>query len=180
MKIQTARTAKGIEFLCPETKDVLVTLFTSKEPYSAFETIVMGIVLFQIVLFFFAPVPPFVFLLLFVFWRIAYNGLLGILLRKQSTTNFVVNWCQKHGFDSNCKTRTSFTNYLIDQIKIKMGSRYDYEAYPLEFNAWILFRGLVDIILVNDVASFIIFCFAYSENNTLEAFDVCRIFSGVA
>lgn len=52
---------------------------------------------------------------------------------------------------------------------------------PEEFNAWILFRGLVDIILVNDVVSYIIFCAAYYQPvvGPISLSDAARFAGGI-
>lgn len=34
---------------------------------------------------------------------------------------------------------------------------------PLDYNAWLVFRGLVDFVLLNDFSSYIIFAFAFME-----------------
>ncbi|KAJ3206302.1 phosphatidylethanolamine N-methyltransferase [Clydaea vesicula] len=61
-----------------------------------------------------------------------------------------------------------------------MGKNYKFDENPIEFNSWVLFRGLVDIILVNDVASYIIFCFAfYNSPDNLTYIDYLRYAGGV-
>ncbi|POW13135.1 hypothetical protein PSHT_07880 [Puccinia striiformis] len=40
---------------------------------------------------------------------------------------------------------------------------YDLNQFPIEFNVWLLFRQLVDIILLNDFLSY--FCLSYCSLN---------------
>lgn len=42
-----------------------------------------------------------------------------------------------------------------------MGSDYDISQVPVEYNTWLLFRRLVDLILVNDFVSYALFATAW-------------------
>jgi phosphatidylethanolamine N-methyltransferase len=42
-----------------------------------------------------------------------------------------------------------------------MGDDYDFEKVPVEYNTWLLFRRLVDLILVNDFVSYVLFAIAW-------------------
>lgn len=42
-----------------------------------------------------------------------------------------------------------------------MGDDYDFDKVPVEFNTWLLFRRLVDLILVNDFVSYALFAIAW-------------------
>jgi len=44
-----------------------------------------------------------------------------------------------------------------------MGSDYNFDTCPPEFNAWLLFRGVVDIILANDLLAYTTMVLAYTE-----------------
>lgn len=41
------------------------------------------------------------------------------------------------------------------EIKSQMGPEYDVQKYPIEFNTWLLFRKVVDLILMLDFTTFI-------------------------
>lgn len=54
------------------------------------------------------------------------------------------------------------------------------KSMPVEFNAWMLFRVLVDLILFNDFFSYILFVAAYWRRPQLEdVFDGLRVAGGV-
>ncbi|CCO35153.1 Phosphatidylethanolamine N-methyltransferase Short=PEAMT [Rhizoctonia solani AG-1 IB] len=40
-----------------------------------------------------------------------------------------------------------------------MGSDYSFDELPVEYNTWLLFRQVVDIILINDFLSYCMFAF---------------------
>ena len=42
-----------------------------------------------------------------------------------------------------------------------MGADYDITKVPVEYNTWLLFRRLVDLILVNDFVSYALFAVAW-------------------
>ncbi|KAJ3034054.1 phosphatidylethanolamine N-methyltransferase [Rhizophlyctis rosea] len=141
---------------------MLHTLFSPSAPHTLPEWITLALIGIQASLFLFTNTPREVFLVLFLCWRAAYNGGLGVLLRWQSKDRGIVNWARRNGFDSGVprEKREPWVQYMIDGLIRKMGG-YDYESYPLEFNAWLLYRGLVDIILVNDFTTYMLFVFSY-------------------
>ncbi|RKO87118.1 phospholipid methyltransferase-domain-containing protein, partial [Blyttiomyces helicus] len=118
-------------------------------------------------LFLFTSAPREVFLALFVFWRLAYNFGLGVLLHVQSKDRTLVRIAKKAGLGpGDAAKRGWFAKYLVAQVEKKMsdeGRTYDYESMPLEFNTWIFYRGLVDIILVNDFTCYFLFSVAYFQ-----------------
>ena len=42
-------------------------------------------------------------------------------------------------------------------------SRYKYQDFPPEYNSWILFRALVDTILLNDFVAYFLFAISFYE-----------------
>ncbi|KAG2205387.1 hypothetical protein INT47_007172 [Mucor saturninus] len=103
------------------------------------------------------------FLFLFLFWRVAYNVGLGILLKNQSESKNLVRLAKKLKiFDE--KAHPKLTKWLKNQLSTKMGSDYNFYTAPIEYNTWLLFRQLVDLILMNDFGTYV--CFAISWFNT--------------
>ncbi|CAG7852914.1 Phosphatidylethanolamine N-methyltransferase Short=PEAMT [Serendipita indica DSM 11827] len=96
------------------------------------------------------------FLVYFMFWRAMYDAGLGWVLTKQSKKKWIVNLVKRAGWfdkEKNPHTRA----WLKRQLVVKMGSDYDFEDLPLEYNTWLLFRQVVDIILLNDFLSYVLF-----------------------
>ncbi|KAJ3032659.1 phosphatidylethanolamine N-methyltransferase, partial [Rhizophlyctis rosea] len=87
--------------------------------------------------------------------------LIGVQSGLQSNKRGIVSWARHHGFEPNTKNRKPWVQYMINGIKLKMGPSFDYESHPLEFTSWLHFRSLVDIILVNDFTTYLIFVLAY-------------------
>ncbi|KAJ2827820.1 phosphatidylethanolamine N-methyltransferase [Coemansia furcata] len=51
--------------------------------------------------------------------------------------------------------------WLKSELEAKMGPDYSFEAVPIEFNAWLLYRQLVDLILLNDFTAYFFLCSCY-------------------
>ncbi len=99
------------------------------------------------------------FLLSFAFWRFAYNGGLGYVLKQQSEKAWIVSTVQKEGwFDQERRPRVHAA--IRQHLVMKMGADYDFDAMPLDYNIWLLFRSIVDVILLNDFVAYCLFAFS--------------------
>ncbi|KAF9436003.1 phosphatidylethanolamine N-methyltransferase [Entomortierella beljakovae] len=160
---QTAfgKTPNGTIFQVPQTKDMLSEIFDMSKKKSAFDLITLAVMGVQIFLFFTLPksITRWLFLILFLFWRAGYNAGLGYLLKLQSERKGLVAWAKEKGiFD---KSRgDGWYQWLKQELTCKMGPDYDFDAVPIEFNTWLLYRQLVDLILMNDFTTYV--CFALS------------------
>jgi phosphatidylethanolamine N-methyltransferase len=64
---------------------------------------------------------------------------------------------------------------IRQQFKKKMADDYDFDAVPVEYNCWILFRCIEDLILVNDFTSYCCFSFRYLDvPEHLSIYDILR------
>ncbi|KAI8073022.1 phospholipid methyltransferase-domain-containing protein [Gongronella butleri] len=139
------------------------TLMDPKKKKSFFDYLTLGIMGVQIFLFFVLDtrVKQFLFLFLFAFWRLAYNAGLGVLLKYQSDSRGLVELA-KHLqiFEPESK----WYHWLRRQLSAKMEDDYDFATTPIEYNTWLLYRQLVDVILMNDFTTYL--CFALSWFNT--------------
>ena len=104
----------------------------------------------------------------FIFWRLAYDVGLGWVLTKQSKKKWIVREVQKRGWLDQAR-RPGVRNWIRKQLADKMGKDYSFDVslglhssnklansgipkeLPLEYNTWLLFRQLVDVILVKYV-----------------------------
>ncbi|KAK3806145.1 MAG: phospholipid methyltransferase-domain-containing protein [Linnemannia elongata] len=155
------KTPNGTIFRVPVTKDMLSEIFDMSKKKSAFDIMTLAVMAFQIFLFFTLPtsVKRWLFLVLFVFWRAGYNAGLGYLLKLQSERRGLVAWAKEKGiFDK--KRGGAWYDWLNQELSCKMDADYDFETVPIEFNTWLLYRQLVDLILMNDFTTYV--CFALS------------------
>lgn len=100
------------------------------------------------------------FLAYFVFWRLAYNLGLGIVLTKQSKKRFLVRYVKQQGWLDSSR-RPKVREWIKKQLSGKMGKDYAFDDLPLEYNTWLLFRQVVDIILLNDFLSYVLFALCH-------------------
>ncbi|KAK9759859.1 phosphatidylethanolamine N-methyltransferase [Basidiobolus ranarum] len=157
--ITYARTFNGKAFRMPYVPDVLTTLFDPEVEKSIAEYLTLLALFGQITLFFILSEVErqSFFIYSFLFWRLLHQFGIGLLLRYQSTDNGLVRFVEQ----SRCFTKESSYNKLVTSVlKSKMGEDYVYEQAPIEFNTWLLFRQLVDSIIVNGFFSYV--CFALS------------------
>ena len=151
-------------FRVPQTYDVLSSIFDPKKPKSFLDVLVLAVLALQALLF--AILPPTVrrltCLVLFLFWRTAYDLGLGLLLHEQSERKGIITWAKEnHLFDSDYAPRRYA--FIKRQLSSKMGDDYDFTKAPAEYNTWLLFRMLVDLILVNDFVSYCLFAIAWTH-----------------
>ncbi|KAF9542338.1 phosphatidylethanolamine N-methyltransferase [Mortierella hygrophila] len=155
------KTPNGTIFRVPVTKDMVTEIFDMSKRKSVFDIITLVVMGVQVLLFLTLPtsIKKWLFLILFVFWRAGYNAGLGYLLKMQSHRRGLVALAREKGiFDKN--SGSPWYDWLKDELTCKMESDYDFETAPIEFNTWLLYRQLVDLILMNDFTTYV--CFALS------------------
>ncbi|KAF1993591.1 phosphatidylethanolamine N-methyltransferas-like protein [Amniculicola lignicola CBS 123094] len=130
-----------------------------------------------------ARVP--VFAAIFLFWRAGYNAGIGWLLNVQSTHNRLVLWAKNAHIFDNPETGKNPYPKLFHLLKAEMETKipkdYKFEEAPLEYNTWLLFRRVVDLILMCDFVSYCLFaiaCFNRPEHESWLLWAL-RWFSGV-
>lgn len=102
-----------------------------------------------------------------LFWRLGYNVGLGFVLYSQSSGERLTALVRKMLAANNWATRS---------LRLFYPAQYD--AYPVEFRAWMVFRCLVDIVLGLDVISFVTLCWRCWEPID-GVLDALSIFVGV-
>ncbi|KAH7882066.1 phospholipid methyltransferase-domain-containing protein [Phlebopus sp. FC_14] len=155
------KTPGGEVFRVPTTHDVLTALFHPSYPKSHLDILNLSLLGLQLLLFYVLPrsvSKPF-FFFYFIFWRAAYDAGLGWVLTKQSKKKWIVREIHKLGWlDQNRKP--GMRRWIRAQLAGKMGKDYSFDELPLEYNSWLLFRQLVDVILLNDFLAYCMFAFA--------------------
>ncbi|KAF8438448.1 phospholipid methyltransferase-domain-containing protein [Boletus edulis BED1] len=155
------KTPSGEVFRVPTTHDVLTALFHPTYPKSHLDILNLSLLGLQLVLFYLLPrsASKVFFLCYFAFWRAAYDAGLGWVLTKQSKKKWIVREIQRLGWlDQNRKP--AMRNWIRAQLAGKMGKDYSFDELPLEYNTWLLFRQLVDVILLNDFLAYCMFAFS--------------------
>ncbi|KDR78306.1 hypothetical protein GALMADRAFT_245423 [Galerina marginata CBS 339.88] len=160
-EIVWGKTPGGEVFRVPTTHDVLTTLFHPGYPKSHLDLLNLGLLGIQIALYLTLSrkATQIFFFCYFVFWRVAYDGGLGWVLTKQSKKKWIEREVQRLGWLDE-KRCPGVRNWIRKQLVGKMGKDYSFDELPLEYNTWLLFRQLVDVILVNDFLSYCMFAFS--------------------
>lgn len=164
--------AKGITFLgetfiVPQTHDMVKTLFDPNVRKSICELLILALLFANGLVFLFVDSNQArvnVFIGLYVFWRLSYNFGIGWLLNQQSNHHRLVNWSVKSHVFSNDNT-SWFSRFIKLEIQSQMGKDYSITEYPIDFNTWLVFRKVVDLILMLDFTTFICLVVACSINN---------------
>ncbi|KAI1470962.1 phosphatidylethanolamine N-methyltransferase [Daldinia caldariorum] len=160
------RTKDGTIFTVPTTHDMVSQLLDPREPKNISDVIVLAVLAGHILALYLLPESlrrP-VFAAVFLFWRTAYNLGIGILLRLQSNDNKLVAWAHKWKLFENPSTgknpRPWLYKILKRELEIKIPEDYEFEKAPIEYNTWLVFRRLVDLILMCDFVSYCLFAIA--------------------
>ncbi|PWN45243.1 hypothetical protein IE81DRAFT_209163 [Ceraceosorus guamensis] len=155
------RTSDGTVFEVPETPDMLTSIFSPYAPKTPLDILTIVSLSAQVLLFFALSRSSarIVFACYFAFWRAAYNAGLGWVLKQQSEHNWIVKIVKREGWMDK-KSSPKMEEAVRKHLKAKMGKGYKYEKVPIEYNIWLLFRSIVDVILLNDFTAYSLFAFS--------------------
>ena len=105
-----------------------------------------------------------VFALVFLFWRACYNVGIGYLLHLQSRHWRLVAWAKRSKIFVDPKTggnpHPTLYRILKREMETKIPQDYKFEDAPIEYNTWLVFRRVVDLILMCDFVSYVLFAIA--------------------
>ncbi|ROW05676.1 hypothetical protein VMCG_05255 [Cytospora schulzeri] len=182
------RTPDGTVFIVPTTHDMVSQLFDPREPKNLSDAIVFVILALHILLAYLLPADlkkP-VMAAVFLSWRASYNLGIGVLLHEQSNYKLMVTWAKRWKLFVNPSTgdqpRPWLYSLLKKELEAKVSEDYKFEKAPLEYNTWLVFRRLVDLILMCDFVSYCLFavvCAHVPEGETPLVF-LCRWVVGVS
>ncbi|CAD6886309.1 unnamed protein product [Tilletia laevis] len=155
------RLKDGRQFEVPSTPDMLTSIFDPRQPKTPLDILTLVSLGLQIVTYFVTSrqQAQAFFLVYFLFWRAAYNAGLGWVLNAQSTKGWLVSFVESRGWLDQDKC-PKIREWIKQQLETKMRSDYDFEALPNEYNIWLLFRSIVDVILLNDFVAYSLFAFS--------------------
>lgn len=141
-------------------------LLSPSQPKNLSDLIVLGVLASLILTLYALPISarkP-VFAVIFLFWRAAYNAGIGWLLNAQSNHNRLVLWAKNSRIFERPETgknpHPALYRLLKREMETKIPTDYKFEEAPLEYNTWLLFRRVVDLILMCDFVSYCLFAIA--------------------
>ncbi|KAF2164899.1 hypothetical protein M409DRAFT_24802 [Zasmidium cellare ATCC 36951] len=148
------------------TEDMVSQLFDPTQPKNLSDIAIVGALGGQALLMYLLPkqlrVP--VFAIVFLWWRFCYNFGIGWLLHNQSHHKRLVNWAKKtHIFENPTSGKNSHPilyKFIKREMEAKIPKDYKFEDAPIEYNTWLVFRRVVDLILMSDFTAFVLFAFA--------------------
>jgi phosphatidylethanolamine N-methyltransferase len=151
------------------------TLLSPSQPKKAIDLFILAVMVAHLGLYLTLPTAtrtP-VLLALFLFWRTSYDLGLGYLLQAQSKYGQLVHWAKKYGVFDASKSPTIYTYIRSDieskiQKEVKNGD-YKFDEVPIEYNTWLVFRRLVDLILMNDFVSYVLMAMSCAQQPENEA-----------
>ncbi|KAF2467706.1 phosphatidylethanolamine N-methyltransferas-like protein [Lindgomyces ingoldianus] len=160
------RTPDGTVFIVPHTHDMVSQLLSPTQPKNLSDLLVLAVLAGLIFTLYILPsnarIP--VFAVIFLFWRAAYNAGIGWLLNVQSNHNRLVLWAKNSGLFEKPQTgnnpHPTLYRLLKREMETKIPNDYKFEEAPLEYNTWLLFRRVVDLILMCDFVSYALFAIA--------------------
>ncbi|RMJ08940.1 Phosphatidylethanolamine N-methyltransferase [Fusarium euwallaceae] len=157
------RTPDGTVFIVPTTHDMVSQLLDPRQPKNFSDAIVLTILGLHILAAYFLPSAwkRVVFAFVFLFWRACYNIGIGVLLQIQSNHRRLVTWARRWKLFENPATgknpRPWLYNLLKNELETKIEEDYEFEKAPIEYNTWLVFRRVVDLILMCDFVSYCLF-----------------------
>ncbi|KAI1376941.1 phosphatidylethanolamine N-methyltransferase [Hypoxylon crocopeplum] len=172
------RTKNGTVFTVPTTHDMVSQLLDPREPKNLSDAIVLAVLAVHILAFYQLPgsVARPLFAVVYLFWRASYNLGIGILLRLQSNDNKLVAWAKKWKLFENPSTGRNPRPWLYKLLKYELETKipqdYEFEKAPIEYNTWLVFRRLVDLILMCDFVSYCLFAIACAHQPVGESIYV--------
>src|SRR5579862_3435688 len=138
-------------------------LLSPTQPKNLSDLVVLAILALLILTL--CALPPYMriptFAVIFLFWRACYNLGIGYLLRIQSRDRLLVKWAEKSkifkdpAIEKNPHPR--LYNIIKRELETKIPKDYNFEEAPIEYNTWLVFRRVVDLILMCDFVSYCLF-----------------------
>lgn len=158
------RTPSGATFEVPETQDMVHNLVDPRIQKSIADIIVVVAQCSYFLAFLALPSSwrkP-IFFILYLVWRAAYNGGIGWLLASQSNRRQLTTWASQWNlFDDKCKY--PLLRKIIKQDltrKFAKDKTYSFDDMPVEYNTWMCFRSVVDLILMSDFTCYMMLFFS--------------------
>lgn len=163
-----------IVFTVPQTHDMVSQLLSPSQPKNMSDLLVLATLALHILVCILLPSTlriPF-FAVVFLLWRAGYNVGIGYLLHAQSRHRRLVAWAKKSRIfidpTTGSNPHPTLYNILKREMETKIPKDYKFENAPLEYNTWLVFRRLVDLVLMCDFISYCLFAMACAGRPTGE------------
>ncbi|CCH59801.1 hypothetical protein TBLA_0B09830 [Henningerozyma blattae CBS 6284] len=170
-----ARTrSTGKTFVPPVTHDMVRSLFDPSLKKSFLEKIIFLSLALDLVLMYgllkYTSISldtiKILFLLQYIFWRFAYNFGIGAILHYQSHYETFSNYSERNHLFDPSKSSSTLARFVQYEIRSKMPDSYLMEAQPAELNTWLVFRQVVDLILMQDFTTYCIYTYLCLPSTT--------------
>ena len=182
-------TFNGETFSVPQTHDMVKKLFDPTVRKSMFESAILVLLMANSLVFYLvhdATRRISVFMGLYIFWRLSYNFGIGYLLNQQSNHFRLVEWSRSLGLFHG-DLPSLLARVVRAEVQTQMGPAYSIEKHPVDFNTWLIFRKVVDLVLMQDFTSFMclfVACCITDNNQFLHGqpawLTAARLFFGLA
>ncbi|KAL1410788.1 phosphatidylethanolamine N-methyltransferase [Vanrija albida] len=167
-EVTWGKTPDGKVFRVPTTHSFVHTLLHTFTRSSLTRWTTISLVSQPVLFFLLAGYPTLrsvLFLVYFAFWRAAYDFGFAWVLRRQSEQKWVVRTLRQWGWLDTESTSggaegREWAKWWKRELEMKVGEGYTWESVPQEYNSWLIFRQLVDIVLLNDFVSYSLFAWA--------------------
>ena len=153
-------------FIVPQTHDMVSQLLSPSQPKNLSDLVVLGVLALHILIFAILSPPARIpaFALAFLFWRTCYNGGIGYLLYVQSHHRRLVCWARRYHLlvdpATGQKSHPTWHRLIKRELETKIPEDYNFDEAPIEYNTWLVFRRVVDLILMCDFVSYCLFAIA--------------------
>jgi phosphatidylethanolamine N-methyltransferase len=153
-------------------------LLDPRQPKNLSDVLVLTVLALHVLTLYFLPssLKRPVFAIIFLFWRACYNVGIGWLLNIQSNYKRLIAWAKKWNLFENPSTgknpRPWLYNLIKRELETKIPEDYKFEEAPIEYNTWLVFRRVVDLILMCDFVSYCLFAIACGGRPTGEGFGL--------
>ena len=163
-------------------------LLSPSEPKNISDILVLFILALHISLLWILPsnarIP--VLGVIFLSWRAGYNVGIGYLLQVQSHQKKLTRWAKKSRIfvdpTKGDNPHPQLYQFIKRELETKIPMDYKFEEAPLEYNTWLVFRRVVDLILMCDFISYCLFALACTRRPEGEIFvgSVARWTAGIS